>query len=210
MNSQTRAWIVTVVLILTWSTPLAAPFRYFAEMIFTAASWLTSYFDASAALTTILVFLLLSATLGLLLWLGRTKQRLYLAGFSALAEVIYHLWICVKNDQVYDVSLPITIGLALALLFLLIPNKTPSLWLSDAFVVSIAAWLLINTLFAGAFEAFGWQKDALAPVLVIPDQSIVLNLDGWLGLPLIVWAILTLAFAIVPLLALTRGQQQRR
>ncbi len=206
MNSQTRAWIVSVVLILTWSTPLAAPFRYFAEMIFTAVTWLTSYFKASDALATLLGFLLMSAILSLLLWLGRTKQHLYLAGFSALAEVIYHLWICVKNDRIYDVSLPITIGLALALLFLLIPSKTPSLWLSDAFVLSIAAWLVINTFFAGVFEVFNWPLDALAPVLTIPDQAPVLNLAGWLGMPLLIWAILCLAFAIIPMMALTHGQ----
>ena len=206
MNSQTRAWVVTSVMILTWSTPLTAPFRYFAEMIVSLVTWLTGYFDASAALATILVFTLMSVILGLLLWLSRSRQRLYLAGFAALAEVIYHLWICIRNDKIYDVSLPITIGLALALLFLLIPNKTPSLWLSDAFVVSIAAWLVINTIFAGLYEVFAWPRAALAPVLIIPDQAPVINLSGWLSLPLAVWAILTLAFAVIPLLAVPKGQ----
>lgn len=206
MNSQTRAWIVSVILILTWSTPLAAPFRYFAEMIYTAVSWLTSYITASDAVITLFGFLLMAAILCLLLWLGRTKQRLYLAGFSALAEVIYHLWICVKNDRIYDVSLPITIGLALALLFLLIPSKTPSLWLSDAFVLSIAGWLAINTFFAGLYEVFGWPLDALAPILTIPNNAPVLNMAGWLGIPLLIWAVLCLAFAIIPVLALARGQ----
>ena len=111
MKSQTRAGIVLAVLLLTWSTVIAAPFRYFATMIQTGAVFLAGLLRVSEQLSTWLAYFLMAVVVGLLLWLGRSRQKLYLAGFASLSEVIYHLWICIDNNRVYDVSLPITIGL---------------------------------------------------------------------------------------------------
>ncbi|NCA98483.1 MAG: hypothetical protein EOM08_07480 [Clostridia bacterium] len=206
MKSQTRAGIVLAVLLFAWSTPLAAPFRYFATMIRTGAEFLAGLTRASDALAAWLTYLIVAIIVALLFWIGKSRQRLYIAGFASLSEVIYHLWICIENNRVYDVSLPITIGLALALLFLLIPARSPGLWLSDAFIVSLPALIIVEGFFTGLFSALDWPYDLLGPMLIVPSGSLAQNLAGWLSLPMLIWSVLLVILALLPQILLSQGR----
>jgi len=206
MKSQTRAGIVLAVLLFAWSTPLAAPFRYFATLLRTGASALAGLPQVSAPLTAWLTYLILAIFVALLFWLGKSRQRLYIAGFASLAEVLYHLWVCIDNNRVYDVSLPITIGLALALLFLLIPARSPGLWLSDAFIVAVPALIVVEGFLTGLFTALDWPLDLLGPMLILPGDSLAQNLAGWLSLPLAIWSVLLLILALLPVVLLSAGR----
>ncbi len=208
MKSQTRAWLVTLILLLSWGTLLAAPFRYFAEMLRDWGRFMAGLTPFSAGTQTLLVYLWMTVLLAVSLVLGRGRQTIYLAGIFALAEVCYHLVICIRNNQLYDVSLPLTIGLALALLFLLIRSKSPSLWLTDFFVCGLAVWLLYDSLLA---QAVAWLKlapDALAPIFVFPKTSLIASLQDFWHLPLVAWVIGISLLAVIPLVFLTAGRQK--
>ena len=206
MKSQTRAWILAVSLTLFWSTPVAAPFRYFANMLSSIAGWLAGTFKLAPALATFIVYLLLLSALILLLWLDRSRNRVYLAGYIALAEVIYHLWMAFRTDKIYDVPLPISLGLALALLVMLFPRNTPGTWLSDAYLMAIPAWIWVNAVLAAAFAQFDWSPNLLAPILRIPEQAAIFGLHDWLGLPTLAWAIIVFILSVLPLVFLTPGR----
>ncbi|MDD2534246.1 MAG: hypothetical protein PHC86_06060 [Eubacteriales bacterium] len=206
MKSQTRTWILTVALTLLWSTPIVLPFRYFAQMLANIATWLMAQINLSIAFEAFGLIVLLVLALSAFFWLDRSRNRVYLAGFIALAEVAYHIWMSFRTKSPYDIPLPITIGLSLALLFLLISNKLPGVWLSDAYVMAIPAWLLVETVLAGLFDVMHWPGELLKPILIIPDQSLIFKLEDYLGLPILVWSVLVLILTLMPLIFLAKGR----
>lgn len=208
MKSQTRAWLVAAGLFLAWSTVVAAPFRYFAEMLRDWSRYLSGLAGLSDPIRSLLTYGWISLFLILFLLAGRSRQGLYLAGIFALAEVTYHLVICLRNGQLYDVSLPITIGLALALLFLLIKSKSPSLWLSDAFICALAVWQINDTLLAALFDVLKLNRDTLAPLIRVPENALIFSLRDFWHLPLAVWALIAAALVIVPLVFLASRRQK--
>jgi hypothetical protein len=208
MKSQNRAWLLFVLLFLFWGTLPASPFAYFAEMIREWGGLLISQPFMPKPWQAVLIYLLIGLTLATLLLLGRSRNRLYIAGVCALAEMTHHLVICIRTGRIYSVSLAIAIGLALALLFLLIKAKSPALWLSDAFVTSLAAWLIYDGLVYPLSQMLDLKPDFLAPFLPIPEHSLLENLSGVLGLPMVAWALLPVLMAALPLIFLSGNRQK--
>lgn len=208
MKSQTRAWIMTVLILLIWSTLVATPFKYFADMLADGAGWLLGKTGLSGAIITLLTYFLLGGLTCLFLVLGRRKYRLYLAGFFVLAVLVHHLIYCLRTNQLYDISLPIVLALALALVFLLIKNKTPGLWLSDAFIVALPVWLLFESLLILVYSLLKWPAGRWQPFLVVSGQPGILLLDELLGLPWQVWVVVPCVFAFLPLVFLARNREK--
>lgn len=208
MKSQSRAWIVFAILFCIWGTLPASPFSYFAGMIRELGGYLVIQNGLPAPWQSILLYLLMSLVLVTLLLLGRVRSLTYIAGFCALAEMVHHLFLCIRTGQVYPVSLAIAIGLALALLFLLIKSKIPGLWLSDAFTISLAVWLIYDGAIYALAQVPGLPIRSLAPFIVVPDESLLTGLSGFLGLPMAAWALLPLLLGIVPLIFLGSGRQK--
>jgi hypothetical protein len=46
----------------------------------------------------------------------------------------------------------------------------------------------------------------LAPMLIVPSDSLAQNLAGWLSLPQLVWSILLLILAVLPQILLSQGR----
>lgn len=208
MKSQTRTWLIFALLFCLWGTLPASPFAYFADMINDLGGFLVGLPSIAAGWQSILIYIFMALVLLTLLLLGRSRNRLYIAGLCALSEMVYHIVVCITTNRLYPVSLAIAIGLALALLFLLIKAKSPALWLSDAFVVALSLWLVYD----GPVYVLGQLLDikpaTLAPFVPIPASSLLQNLDGALGLPAALWAFLPLALAIVPLIFLASNRQK--
>ena len=208
MKSQTRAWVVFALLFCLWSTLPASPFHYFADMI---AQWFGLVANPSflpAVWQTLLTYLLVCLLLAGLLLLGRSRSRLYLAGICALAEMVHHLILCIRTNQIYAVSPAIAIGLALALFFLIIKAKSPALWLSDAFILSLSVWLIFDGVLPPLLNQLDLEKSKLAVYLQLPAEPLINHLDGLWRLPALVWAVLPLAMAIVPIIFLSRNRQK--
>lgn len=208
MKSQTRAWLLFAVLFCIWGTLPAGPFKYFAEMIRELGGYLVIHKFMPGAFQAFFLYLLVALLLTTLLLLGRSRNKFYIAGFCALAEMIYHIIICIKTAKVYPVSLAIAVGLALALLFLLIRSKRPALWLSDAFTVSLAVWLIYDGVIYAIEQLPGLSLAGLAPFVTVPDSSLLTRLDGVFGLPLAAWAVLPALLGILPMILFARGRQK--
>lgn len=208
MKSQTRAWLMFAVLFIFWGTLPASPFKYFAGMIREMGGYLVEAPPVSPLFRSVALYLLAAVLFLTLLLLGRGRSRLYLAGFCALATIIHHVFLCIRTGQVYPVSFAIAIGLALALLFLLIKSKRPGLWLSDAFIMALPVWLIYDGLVYALNRLPGQPLDRLSPLLSVPDNSLLTGLDGALGLPLAAWAVLPLILALLPMILLAPGRQK--
>jgi hypothetical protein len=208
MKSQTRAWLIFALLFCLWGTLPISPFNYFADMIRRLGGFLVSQPFFPASWQAILIYVLVLLVFITFLLLGRSKNKIYIAGVCALAEMVVHLIECIQNNKITSVSIAIAGGLALALLFLLIKAKSPSLWLSDAFMLSLPVWLVYD----GAVYALGQllelEPGKLAPFIPIPSDALVKNLDNFLGLPMAVWALLPLLMAVLPMIFLTANRQK--
>lgn len=207
MKSQSRAWLIFALLFILWAVPYS-PFSYFAEMIRELGGYLVIHPFMPTPWQAILIYILTGLLLITLLLLGRNRNRLYIAGVCALAEMVYHLIYCISTSKVYPVSLAIAIGLALALFFMLVKAKSPSLWLSDAFVMALPVWLIYDGFIYPASKLLSIEPGQLAPYFKIPASSLLEKLDGTLGLPMLVWALLPLLLAVLPLVFLTRNRQK--
>ena len=208
MKSQTRAWIIMVVLFVLWGTLPVSPFVYFSEMIREWAGLVFEHSIIPLPWQAVLIYLTLALLTTILLLLGRSRSNIYIAGFCALAGMVHHLILCIRTQRLYTVSFAIAIGLALALLFLLIKPQSPALWLSDAFIMALPVFILYDGLLNPLFKLVGLKADALEPFMPIPDQSLVSRLDGVFGLPQTIWAILPLLLALAPVILLSAKRKK--
>jgi len=208
MKSQNRAWLIFALLFIFWGTVPASPFTYFSEMIREWNGLLISQPFMPRPWQAVLIYLLIALILATLLLLGRSRNRLYIAGVCALAEMVHHLVICIRTGRIYSVSLAIAIGLALALLFLLIKAKSPGLWLSDAFVISLPVWMIYDGLVYPMGKLLDLHGKILAPLIPVPEHALLENLAGVFGLPLLVWAALPVMMALLPLVFLGANRQK--
>jgi len=206
MKSQTRALIVIIVVFILFSTPLMGPFSYFSDLVKSMTSTVIGLLPISAAWSAVLQFVFMALLLSALLLLGRNRQSQYIAAVCALVEMVHHLVVCVVTKSLYAVSLPIAIGLALALLFLLLPSKRPALYLSDAFILSIPVSMIYEGVLWTAYDLFRLPARIFAPLFIVSDKSLVSQLDGHLGLPVLVYAALILFLALLPVVLWARGR----
>jgi len=208
VKSEGRAWIVFGLLFFLWRTLPGSPFRYFAEMVGDGCIWVTGRMSLPPLWQTILIYLLMGILLVIFLLIGRSRNRLYVAGLCALAEMAHHLVLCIRTGRIYDVSPAIAIGLALALLFLLVKAKSPALWLSDAYVLSLALWLIYDGVLPPLLKTLSLEQSGLAAFLQISANPWINQLSGLWHLPTLAWAILPLTLAVLPIALLGHGRQK--
>lgn len=208
MKSQTRALIVFTLLFIFFSTPFMGPFSYFSNLITTLTSSIIGLLPLSAGWSTLLYFVFMALILSALLLIGRNRQSHYIAAVCALIEMVHHLVVCVMTKSLYPVSLPIAIGLALALFFLLLPSQRPTLYLSDAFILSIPVSMFYNGILGPLYAMFHLPEHIFSPLFLLPDQTLINRLNGHLGMPVYVYMPVIAFLALLPLLLWARGRQK--
>lgn len=208
MKSQNRAWIVVIALFLAWNTLPVSPFGYFADMFRHWFGLVIIRPFLPVAWQALLIYIMFALLLSGLLLLGRSNNRFYLAGFCALATLLHHLVYCIRTGRVYPVSPAIAIGLALALLFLIIKAKSPALWLTDAYVLALAVWLIRDGVLPPILDRLALSQSSLADFLQLSADPLIGKLDQVWHLPAIAWSILPLALAVLPLILFARGRQK--
>ncbi len=208
MKSQTRAWIVFALVLVLFSTVLMAPFSYFAGLVKTLTGTITGLLPISLAWQTAMRFVTMTLILSALLLFGRNRQSHYIAAVCALVEMVHHLIECIMTRSLYPVSLPIAIGLALALLFLLLPSRRPSLYLSDAYILSIPVMMIYDGVLGPVYELFGLPPRIFAPLFILTDFELSSRLDGLLGLPEWVFSLAILILAVLPVVFWSRRRQK--
>ncbi len=208
MKSQNRAWIMFVLVFLAWQTLPASPFAYFADMISQWFGLAARRSFLTAAWQAAIVYLLFALLLTGLLLAGRSKNRIYLAGLCSLATLLHHMVYCIRTGSIYAVSPAIAIGLALSLLFLLIRAKSPALWLTDAYVMALPAWLFRDAVLPPLLRLAGLDKGALAGFLALPEKPLIYNLADIGSLPVYMFSLVFLLLAILPLIFWAPGRQK--
>ncbi|NLO36120.1 MAG: hypothetical protein GX112_07190 [Clostridiaceae bacterium] len=208
MKSQNRAWIMLVLVFLLWQTLPGSPFAYFADMIRQWLGLLLSRPALPGPWQAVLVYVAFSLLLCTLLLLGRSRSRIYLAGICSLATLIHHLIDCIRTGRVYPVSLSIAIGLALALLFLLVKAKSPALWLSDAYTLALSVWIIRDGFLPPVIDRLDIRGSKLDLFLDLPAKPLIDLLDKTWHLPAVVWGLLPLALALLPVIFFSRGRQK--
>lgn len=208
MKSQTRGLIVFIILFVFFSTPFMAPFSYFSGLISTFAGMIIGLLPLSASWSVALQFVFMALVLTALLLIGRNRQSYFIAAICALVEMVHHLVICVVTKSLYPVSLPIAVGLALALLFLLLPSHRPAFYLSDAFILSIPVAMIYNGVLGPLYGLFHLPARIFSPLFILPEQTLINRLDGHLGLPMLAYAPIIFLLALLPMILWTRGRQK--
>mgnify|MGYP004704240805 CR=1 FL=1 len=155
-----------------------------------------------------LQFVFMSLVLVSLLLFGRNRQSHYIAAICALVEMVHHLIVCVVTKSLYPVSLPIAIGLALALLFLLLPSRRPALYLSDAYILSIPTIMIYDGVLGPVYDLLRLPPRIFSPLFIVTDHQLSSRLDGLLGLPVLVYALVILLMAALPIVFWSRGRQK--
>ncbi len=208
MKSQNRAWIVCGLLLAVWSTVVSGPFRAFAELVRDGTGLVAGWITGHKSWQALVIYALMAGLLCLLLALGRRRNQLYIAGVCALATLVHHLWLCIRTGQIYPVSLAIAIGLALALFFLIIRAKSPALWLSDAYSLSLAVWVFREGVLSPLLRLLSLDKGAAYRFLALPRTSLVDQLAGFWRLPAAVWLVVALLACVLPLVFLAGGRSK--
>lgn len=208
MKSHTRALIVFLIVFILFSTPFMGPFSYFSDLVARLASSVIGLLPLTAAWAAVGQAVFRVLVLTALLLIGRGRQSHYVAAICALVEMVHHLVLAVTTRSLYPVSLSIAIGLALALLFLLLPSHRPSLWLSDAFILAIPAGLIYDGVLGPLYDLFRLPARVFSPLFILPDQSLIDRLAGHLGLPVLAWSLLLAILALLPVALWARGRQK--
>ncbi len=208
MKSQNRAWIMFILVFLAWRTLPASPFTYFADMLSQWFGFAAGKLFAAFVWQTLLVYLFFILLLTALLLAGRSKNRIYLAGVCSLASLLHHLVYCLRTGSIYPVSLAIALGLALALLFLLIRAKSPALWLTDAYIMALPAWLLRDAVLPPLLKWAGLAQGSLADLLALPAQPFSASLTDVKAVPPYIISLVFLILTLLPLIFWARGRQK--
>lgn len=208
MKSQTRALIVFLTVFILFSTVVMGPFSYFADLVKKLAATMVGLLPLASSWQAALQFVFMSLVLISLLLFGRNRQSHYIAAICALVEMVHHLIVCVVTKSLYPVSLPIAIGLALALLFLLLPSRRPALYLSDAYILSIPAIMIYDGVLGPLYDLFRLPPRIFSPLFIVTDRQLSSRLDGLLGLPVQVFALVILLMAVLPVIFWARGRQK--
>lgn len=208
MKSETRAWLAGAVIMLVWRMTYAGPFSYFADMITDGLRWSWSFVGVPLQPGIILTYVFVAGAVCLFFFLGRKRFRLYLAGFFVLAVLLHHVLICIRSGQLYPVSFAIVIVLALALVFLLIKNRTPGLILADLFIMSLPVWLIYDSLLVLIYSLLNWSSMRWSPYFVLPDNPLIYKLDGLFRLPWEIWMIIPVVCAVLPVVFLAKNRNR--
>lgn len=209
MKSQTRAWIVLGIIFFCWGTLPISPFSYFAAMIREWGDFLFVRSFLPVTMQSLLIYLLFTVLFVAFLLIGRSRSRIYIAGICALAGMAHHLVYCLRTDRLYEASLALAIGLALALLFLIIRSPQPSLWLSEGYIMALPVYILYDGLLHPLFKTADIGYRALAPFMPVPQKSLLSSFDGLWGIPLFVWVFMPAVMVLIPLIFLSKGRQKR-
>ena len=207
MKSGTRALIVSIALFLLWGTLFTGPFRYFAYAFRDFFTWALDSMHTPAVMSGFLITLLLAVALIVLLVLSGRKFSQYMAGVCALLSMLYYLFTCLKSNSFDTVSFTVTFGLALALLFLIFQADKASLWLADAYILSIPVLLFFELVMTPLFVTVKASANLLSVLFIVPAESIATRIGNLFQVPMLIWSIFLFALVLFPALYLSKNRK---
>ena len=206
MNSRARAMTLLLSLVVAWGAIAASPFRAFAELVRDGGRKLAQLFGLNDSVAVLAAYFVALLVLTGLLLLSRSRVKHYVAPVCALAAFAYNLALSTFSSHSYTIALSTSIGLALALLFLLPKNPRPSMWLGDAFTMAIPAMVLFDAVLLPVVNRFAIVVPVVPNWIEWPTTTPVLLLDRYLGLDALLWGLILAAVTLLPTLLLTNGR----
>ncbi len=200
MKSGTRALTVSIVLLLLWGNILTGPFRYFAYAFRDLFIWIA---DSLHAPTVVLILCTV-----VLLVLSSKKFARYMAGICALLSMLNYLLGCLRTKSFDTVSFTVTVGLALALLFLILQADKAGLWLADAYIFSIPVLLFFELVLTPLFVTVHASPNLLSALFTVPESGIATRIGNLFSVPMLIWSLFLFALMLIPVVYLSRNRKK--
>jgi hypothetical protein len=200
LKSGTRALTVSIVLLLLWGNILTGPFRYFAYAFRDLFIWIA---DSLHAPTVVLILCTV-----VLLVLSSKKFARYMAGICALLSMLNYLLGCLRTKSFDTVSFTVTVGLALALLFLILQADKAGLWLADAYIFSIPVLLFFELVLTPLFVTVHASPNLLSALFTVPESGIATRIGNLFSVPMLIWSLFLFALMLIPVVYLSRNRKK--
>jgi len=206
LNSGSRGLIVSILLFVLWGTVITGPFRYLAYAFRSVFLMLCSLAHIPQVFSAFLVTLALALVAVIFLLLSSKKSAEYMAGIGAILSVLYYLYTCIVSRSFDSLSFPVALGLAAALLFMMLRAESASLWLGDAYFYSIPVLLFYELVLTPLFSALKISGTLLSPFITVPDAGLSTRIGNLAGLPVLVWGVFLFTITLLPVIFFSKGR----
>ncbi len=187
---------------------ITGPFRYFAYAFRDFYTWIVDIFHTSAVVSGFVITLLLIITVVVLLILSAGRLSSYMAGICALLSMLYYLFTCIQAKSIGTVSFTVTVGLALALLFLIMQADKAGLWLADAYIYSIPVLMFFELVLTPLFVTVKASPKLLSFLFTVPSESAATRIGNLFEVPMLIWSIFLFALMLIPVLYLSKSRKK--
>ncbi|HOO61473.1 MAG TPA: hypothetical protein PKV44_03505 [Bacillota bacterium] len=208
MNSETRAFIVAIILFLLWGTPVIRPFSYIPMTLRDGSLDLLTRFSVPRSIGVILLIILFMAVACLLLFLGRIISPHIIIQCGAALNIVLILIPMIQNRSISITIVPIAICLGVVAFVSFFGIDEAALWLSDAFVFAIPVWLFYDIVLAPFFTLANIRRTQLSPFIVPAEKSLMTEIGAWFGLPQVVWGLFFFVLLVLPVMYFSRGREK--
>jgi hypothetical protein len=140
------------------------------------------------------------------LLLSSKKSAQYMAGIGAILSVLYYLYTCIVSRSFNSLSFPVALGLAAALLFMMLRAEGASLWLGDAYFYSIPVLLFYELVMTPLFSAVKISGNLLSPFIIVRDTGLSTRIGDLAGLPVLVWGVFLFTLTLLPVIFFSKGR----
>ncbi|MBO7450845.1 MAG: hypothetical protein J6U54_10805 [Clostridiales bacterium] len=210
MRSEERSGIIAVVLILLWGTLATEPFRYFAGIVSDGIMYLLSKVSVKSGgkISVLVVSIVLVFLSVALLKLSSGEIGKYIAPIGGSLALLVFLIRCLITRTVdVKVTVALMASVVIFLILLLLKTERILVWLSDAFILSMGAYLVSSWLFVPIskisaktgkffFPAFRSTADFAAPF------------KGIISVPKIIWGIFFTILFMLPIIYFVPGRRK--
>lgn len=206
MNSGSRGLIISILLFVLWGTVITGPFRYLAYAFRSLSLMLCNVAHIPTIVSAFLVAFALACVTVVFLLLSAKKSAEYMAGVGAILSVLYYLYTCIVSNSFDALSFPVALGLAAALLFMMLRAEGASLWLGDAYFYSIPVLLFYELVMTPLFSAAKISGKLLSPFITVSDTGLSTQIGDLAGLPMLVWGIFLFTLTLLPIIFFSKGR----
>jgi len=135
------------------------------------------------------------------------KPAEFMAGLGAVISILYYLFICFKNRSFDGLAFPVALGLAVALIFILMHFEKGNLWLGDAYFYAIPVLLFYELVMLPLYEILKVKGNPLAPFIQVPTNGIIRGIGNLLGIPMFVWGLFIFILLLLPVLYFSKERK---
>lgn len=197
---------MSILLFVLWGTVITGPFRYLAYAFRSVILAICVAAHIPTVVSGFIVTLALACVVVAFLLLSSRKSAEYMAGIGAILSVLYYFYTCIISRSFNSLSFPIALGLAAALLFMMLRAESASLWLGDAYFYSIPVLLFYELVLTPLFGMAKISDKLLSPFITVPHSGLSTRIGDLAGLPALVWGVFLFTVTLLPIIFFSKGR----